>query len=842
MSIYAQRTSFRSSAQFPDFKVTRQLLPGQILVYDEKLRAFVNKPSSSITGSSGGGGGGGGGGLTSATNIGSGAEVFESINVDELQFRTLVAGNGIDITEGAEEITISSDIVDDSCIRAPDDFKIVIDSDNDTECDAKFEIYTNKYVAQTILTPVTYSAGPSDVEVVSDPGGTDPGQFVVDGVDFAMLGFEAGMCLRVTGTDEQDGVWEIASIDSTNSTNDTLTITIHFTDDTDNGIQPAGVTFEAVYFKILTPMSFTSVGAAFDTQGFTAGQTIEISGTPSGATGTAFAEYVTGETIIIDGTTVTLSTGGLAIQSGDAGATYTNGETIVINSVTVTLSTGTTVTDAVTDITAAAIPGLTAAEVSGTLVLSTTTSALVLAEGSGTALADLGFTAGTFPLMSGVADAVTDITTAAIPGITATVVDDALRLISSNQSITLAEGSGSALADLGLTAGTFTDGGINDGTYTIDSVVGDTVTILETFTGTFPACVVGNISITVVPSEDLPTGWWVNECGEMQAKDTTIMGDLDVTGDTTVEGDLFLGSTNILDLISAASGITTTDGILVQTTPGTIESREIDVGTGLSITNQDGISGDPLIELDAELQTIAGGLANPGYVVWDGSDYVDRELEGTVNQITLTDPDGVAGNTVIGLADNAVLPGSASVTIPKGSTAQQPGSPVEGMIRYNTDDDVFEGYVDGSWEPFSNEGAFLPLTGGTMTGNIALVGADIVMTGLETVDGRDVSEDGAVLDAINTGTGIKVQIAPDTFVNVEIDVEANTPLTILNGDGVSGDPTIGFDINMMSEQNTAVDPKNDYLVMYDDSSGEHKKVNPDTVTRRPALRYFYAQI
>jgi len=48
------------------------------------------------------------------------------------------------------------------------------------------------------------------------------------------------------------------------------------------------------------------------------------------------------------------------------------------------------------------------------------------------------------------------------------------------------------------------------------------------------------------------------------------------------------------------------------------------------------------------------------------------------------------------LADNITLPGTDSVTVPKGSTAQR-GSGVSGKFRYNTDDNVFEGYSNGAW-------------------------------------------------------------------------------------------------------------------------------------------------
>ena len=37
--------------------------------------------------------------------------------------------------------------------------------------------------------------------------------------------------------------------------------------------------------------------------------------------------------------------------------------------------------------------------------------------------------------------------------------------------------------------------------------------------------------------------------------------------------------------------------------------------------------------------------------------------------------------------------------IPSGTTAQRNGSPVNGTFRYNTDDNVFEGRINGAWGP-----------------------------------------------------------------------------------------------------------------------------------------------
>ena len=63
---------------------------------------------------------------------------------------------------------------------------------------------------------------------------------------------------------------------------------------------------------------------------------------------------------------------------------------------------------------------------------------------------------------------------------------------------------------------------------------------------------------------------------------------------------------------------------------------------------------------------------------------------GTANQITAT-PD--VGTVTIALATNPQLPGTGSVALPGGTTAQQAG--IAGSIRFNSQTSVFESTVDG---------------------------------------------------------------------------------------------------------------------------------------------------
>ncbi len=61
----------------------------------------------------------------------------------------------------------------------------------------------------------------------------------------------------------------------------------------------------------------------------------------------------------------------------------------------------------------------------------------------------------------------------------------------------------------------------------------------------------------------------------------------------------------------------------------------------------------------------------------------------------------LGGNTAItgtlSATGDGTFSGTGQVKLPAGTTAQRSGSPTDGMLRYNTDLDSFEGYVDGIW-------------------------------------------------------------------------------------------------------------------------------------------------
>ena len=197
------------------------------------------------------------------------------------------------------------------------------------------------------------------------------------------------------------------------------------------------------------------------------------------------ATYSDGDDVLINSISIPLS---LYVEViGSIGATYTNSETIIINGNIVTLSTGTTVADAVTDITAASIVGITAIDDGGALKLYSTTVDITLAEGSGTALVDLGFTAGLYTRATDVNAAVYYINEAVISNAPSSIDNivvinesNALKIYDSmGDNIELTEGSGTALADLGFTEGlitALTDFGLSEQTVSLISTLDDAVT------------------------------------------------------------------------------------------------------------------------------------------------------------------------------------------------------------------------------------------------------------------------------------------------------------------------------------------------------------------------------
>ncbi len=116
-----------------------------------------------------------------------------------------------------------------------------------------------------------------------------------------------------------------------------------------------------------------------------------------------------------------------------------------------------------------------------------------------------------------------------------------------------------------------------------------------------------------------------------------------------------------------------TNGLLTQTAADTFTGRTI-TGTAnqITVTNGDGVAGNPTLSLDATLAAL-GTYNTNGLLTQTAADtFTGRTITGTNNQIDVTDGNGVSGNPTIGLSDNLLL-GTIGATKDGGGVALSTG-------------------------------------------------------------------------------------------------------------------------------------------------------------------------
>ncbi len=175
-----------------------------------------------------------------------------------------------------------------------------------------------------------------------------------------------------------------------------------------------------------------------------------------------------------------------------------------------------------------------------------------------------------------------------------------------------------------------------------------------------------------------------------------------------------------------------------------------------------GVSGSPVtgsgsitLSLTNDLLGLEG-IAGTGFAVRTATDtWTQRSIQGTADQITVNNGAGAAGNPTILLADNPIVPGTGSITITTGTNAQRPGSPTDGMFRFNTTFSLLEYYdssisqwvqIPSSVAPGSVRGArfnfdFSDLAFASTTGDYTLLTGltrtQIISASLETLTSPD---------------------------------------------------------------------------------------------------------
>jgi len=201
---------------------------------------------------------------------------------------------------------------------------------------------------------------------------------------------------------------------------------------------------------------------------------------------------------------------------------------------------------------------------------------------------------------------------------------------------------------------------------------------------------------------------------------------LTVNQESSLPNSRYVGVTNGLVITDAGAqglfNISTTGALLslvnsgtgfqVKTSSTAITNRSIAVtGNGLSITNGDGISGNPTIALSGQVLNFANVSANGLVTITTAGGVSATSITGTANQISVANGNAVGGAPTISIASNPILPGTGGVQVPSGTTAQRLS--VNGVVRYNTDTANFEFYQNGAWSVFGTGAGSVTNVSGT---------------------------------------------------------------------------------------------------------------------------------
>ena len=89
--------------------------------------------------------------------------------------------------------------------------------------------------------------------------------------------------------------------------------------------------------------------------------------------------------------------------------------------------------------------------------------------------------------------------------------------------------------------------------------------------------------------------------------------------------------------------------------------------------------------------------------------------------------------------------GTGQVKLPAGTTAQRSGSPANGMIRYNSDLNSFEGYANGLWGGI----------GGAQAGGAIITNKDVASVSYTIASG----ENGLSIGPITVNSGVTITVA-----------------------------------------------------------------------------------